>query len=184
MTRREAYWRELIAQAAEVNTAISDADVNHLWCYGGPSPGADEAALSAMEEAIGSALDQDYRQFLKNANGWDGFYSDVDLLSCADYPSSARLERAWMMIEAAEEGSGGLISFGRTSWIPIGVSREDGDIFMLRLPSVGEVGGAVVWMAGGEVEKYDSVASFVEAVIEYNRANLADVRTDPWLGAK
>lgn len=183
MTRGESYWRELVARAERVNLAIRDADVNHLWFYGGPSSGADDAALAAMEAAIGSPLDPDYRQFLMISNGWEGFYGDVDLFSCADYPSSARLEHSWMMIGAAEEGSGGLISFDRRDWIPIGVSREEVDIFMLRLPAGRRSNVAVVWMTGGDVEEYDSVAGFFEAMIGYSEANLADVRADPWLRA-
>lgn len=178
-------WHELVSRAEQVNLAISEADVNRTWLYGGPSPGADPAELATLDAVLGGPLAPDYQQFLTISNGWDGFYSDVDLFGCADFPFSPPLAFVWMMIDAIEEGSGGLVSYPWSSWIPIGVSREECDFFLLQRPLGNEPGGAVVWLsAGQEVERYDTFAEFFEAMIAFNEANLAEVRTDPLLGAR
>jgi len=183
MKRSEGYWRELVARALQVSEAVQQADVNQIWNYAPPSPGADEASILALEEAMGVPLDSEYKQLLSVVNGWDSFYNDVDLLGTDDFPSGARVERAWTIVDAVNDGSQGILEYNRDSFIPIAVSAFDIDVFLLELSNGGEAGGRVSWVAGQEIERFESVSGFFEAMVQYNEATLVDLIRDPWLGA-
>lgn len=48
------------------------------------------------------------------------------------------------------------------------------DLFVMPLAAGAQV-PPVIWLAGGEVERFASFRGFFEAMIEYSRADLADL---------
>lgn len=176
MTQPSASIAELVLVAAEVNQLVAEADVNSIWQYGQPNEGASDEQLERIQNSYG--LVPDFIQLLRAANGWRGFYHDVDLLSVDDLEGGVGLERAWMLAESADHGSGGALALDRSTYVPVGVARQDIDVFLLNVRE-----GAIRWIAGQEVEVFPSIASFLGGMTEYNRQTLEDLRADPWLGA-
>ncbi len=57
---------------------------------------------------------------------------------------------------------------------PIAVSRTDKDLFVMVLTE-GREYGQIIWLAGGEIERFLSFSDFFEAMIEYNKEELEDI---------
>jgi hypothetical protein len=179
MTDEAHELRDLVRRAAHTNQLVAQADINSIWQYGQPVAGASESEIAATESSIGRPLDFQFRSLMAITDGWRGFYHDVDILTVHELRGSPSMSRAWMLAEAANEGSGGLLGLNKDSYLPIAVAQFDIDVFLLNLGPV----GSVRWIAGQDVETFMSVASFVEAIIRYNESTLQKLREDPWLGA-
>lgn len=167
---------QLVLLAAEVNQSVAAADVNSIWQYGQPNEGASDDELQQIQRSYN--VGPEYVELLSVANGWPGFYHDVDLLSVHDLEGGELLDRAWMLAESADSGSAGMLALSRSTHIPIAVSTNDIDVFLLNLQR-----RDIRWIAGQEVESFVSVESFLREMTEYNRQTLEDLRADPWLGA-
>jgi hypothetical protein len=173
-------WRDLVSRFSEQNLRIAQADINSIWEYTGPERGADESMLGEAEQALGFRLPNEYRAFLSIANGWQGFYHDVSLLRVSSTYSGEDSMRAWELVESADDGSGGMLRIDRKAYLPIAVSRFDIDVFLI---DIAERLGEVRWIAGQEIEKFDSFSDFMIKMNEYNRETLNDLLRDPWLGS-
>ncbi|MEU6346895.1 hypothetical protein ABZ883_38805 [Streptomyces sp. NPDC046977] len=104
----------------------------------------------------------------------------MDLLSASELLGGERFDRAWMLVEAADAGSGGSLGVSRDLYVPCGVAAVDIDVFLIGV--TGE-SSSVRWIAGQEVERFDSFGEFFEEMISYNEETLEELRLDPWLGA-
>ena len=60
---------------------------------------------------------------------------------------------------------------------PIAVSRDDLDLFVMVLKK-GNRYGEIIWLAGGEIDRYESFTEFFKAMIEYNKLNAEDLRKE------
>jgi hypothetical protein len=176
MTSPSASIAQLVLAAAEVNQLVAAADVNSIWQYGQPNEGASDEELQQIQRSYD--IGPEYIELLRVANGWPGFYHDVDLLSIHDLEGGELLDRAWMLAESADNGSSGMLALNKFTHIPIAVSANDIDVFLLNLQR-----GDIRWIAGQEVESFVSVDSFLREMTEYNRQTLEDLRVDPWIGA-
>lgn len=180
MSARGFDWSLAVERATRLNRDIAEADVHHIWNYGSANSGADGSEIQELERHLGYRLDAEYTDFLKAANGWPGFYNDVDLLSASEVSDSEKADRAWILADSADEGSGGALGLDRGSHMPIAVAKFDIDVFMLFRH--GET-VTVRWIAGQQIESFPSVSSFFEALVSYNEETLRQLREDPWLGA-
>jgi hypothetical protein len=172
-------FEEIVRQAISVSEELAQADLNEIFRHASPSPGASLTDVVNYERRVGRQLPTAYREFLQVVDGWPAFYQEVDLCSLRDLSGSELMERGWMLVEAADEGSGGILGISRSTHLPIGVSTAGIDVFLLLLE---EPTGAVSWVAGGEVERFSSLPQFLKSMVEYNRDTLQDLRADPWLG--
>lgn len=179
MTYNANSWPDLVSRFREQNARIARADVNSIWEYTGPEPGARESALLELEKSLGFELPSEYRDFLAVSNGWAGFYQDVSLLGIDALVDGEELTRAWELVESADEGSGGELQVGRHSFLPIAVSKFDLDVFVIGTEGRGEVR----WVAGQEIERFQTFSDFFVAMLAYNRETLNDLLRDPWLGS-
>ncbi|MFI8528252.1 SMI1/KNR4 family protein [Promicromonospora sukumoe] len=173
------FWQNLVSRFAEQNTRIAQADVNSIWEYAGPEPGASESELLEAENSLGFEIPSEYREFLAVSNGWRGFYQDVSLLGVDLIVSSEELTRAWELVDSAGEGSGGLLQISRKAFLPVAVSKSDIDVFLI---DTGERSD-VRWIAGQEIERFNSFADFFAGMLAYNGKALNDLLRDPWLGS-
>lgn len=171
--------RELVDQISELNQNIAQADVNSIWRYASANPPSRPSDIDALESEMGRALCRGYRAFLECADGWSGFYHDVNLFSCADFLAREPVDRAWDLVETADDGSGGLLEVSRQRYLPIGAATFDIDVFLVDLNSED---GAVRWIAGQQIEQFSSFADFLAGMARYSEESLADLRNDPWLG--
>ena len=178
MSSRLSSIAELVRLAVEVNGRIAAADVNGIWQYGGPNQGAEEVDIHELVTRYD--VPSDYLDLLRVTIGWSGFYHDVDLLRVDELLGSDKLERAWMLTESADDGAGDRLGLDRASYLPVGVSNFDIDVFLLNMEAAI---GQIRWMAGSEIERFDSIEHFVKEMTSYNRETLQDLLNDPGLGA-
>lgn len=68
-TGRIGDWKAAIATMLLIHQHIRDLDDRNLWPQHLPNVAASEESVKLVEQRLG-ALDPDYRQFLKHANGW------------------------------------------------------------------------------------------------------------------
>ncbi len=72
-------WKGHISTMVAMKQKLMKQDVEQIWPHHFPEVGANEAEICLVEKKIGYKLDQKYRDFLRYANGWKGFYQTVDL---------------------------------------------------------------------------------------------------------
>ncbi|RKT07552.1 hypothetical protein BX286_5615 [Streptomyces sp. 3211.6] len=178
MKHDDRYWRQTVERFSRLTNEMAAADVNEIWNYGPPNPGATPTEIGECREIVPGLLVAGHVQLLTVANGWPGFYHDVDLFGTDDFIRGEKLQKAWELLEAADQGSGGLLSIDRAKFLPIAAAQFDIDCFVLGLET-----GVVRWIAGQEIETFPSIAAFVEGMIRYNEETLTELRVDPWLGA-
>lgn len=173
--------QEVIDRVSGLNRTIAEVDVNHIWKYGQANRPALEAEIAAAEARLGQPLCPGYRTFLEHADGWNGFYHDVNLFSCAELLAGGKVERAWDIVEVADAGSGGLLDANRARYLPVGAAEFDIDVFLVDLASES---GSVRWIAGEEIETFPSFEDFLVGMAQYSEETLSALREDPWLGSR
>jgi hypothetical protein len=150
-----SYWKQLINDNDRVG-----AIPWHL-----PKTAATEREISHTESANNIELSEEYRAFLKCANGWVGFHISTDLFGTDELNSAYNADPLPMpevreFIEA--------INLDAQHVIPIGVSPFDRDVFLLVSPSSPVAPNHVIWWAGEEVERYGTFEEFFNAMIASN----------------
>lgn len=127
--------------------------------------------ISAVQKKLGLSFTEDYIDFLLNANGWKCFYQDVNLFGTRDYETEM-FEYAQKLLDVEVEYIDELREI-RAYLLPIAVTMTDTDKFVMILKE-GEAYGTVIWLAGGEIERFDSFTEFFEAMAEYNLPEIED----------
>ena len=178
---KEAEWKIRIVEHARVKAAIEEADVSHLFEYTLPNLGATESQLRRAEASFASAqaLDLNYRDFLKNANGWKAFYQSVDLFGTEELLGGGLWTLSQEKLSALLENDGAMAAslITRLDVMPIATSRDDLDVFFIGCggsPFVGQI----LWYAGEEVERFANFAEFFESMTEYERLRLAGLHSE------
>lgn len=166
---------KLFSEMLSVCKELTAADKGELWEHYNPEPAAEMSEIMQAQEKLNVRFSEEYIEFLKTANGWNCFYQLVDLFGTEDFISeeSERMTYAKNLLNVNLEYIDSLQSI-RDYLLPIAVSRTDMDLFVLMLAE-GEEYGQVVWLAGGEIERFSSFNHFFEEMIEYNREELEDV---------
>ena len=165
-------WKERIIMMLMVKNALYQADKEQLWEYHYPEVAAQMKEILSVQKKLDVKFSEEYTEFLQYANGWKALYQLVDLFGTRDFDSeSMEYARKLLNTEMANDKSldrwGGLL-------LPIAVSRTDKDLFVMVLAE-GEQYGQVIWLAGGEVERFASFCEFFDAMIEYNKEELEDM---------
>jgi len=162
-------WNKEIAAAWLVQSQNEKSDVRKLWDYHPPRSPATDSELSEAEAVIGHPLDPRYREFLSFADGWACFYQDVTLFGTKELIGGK-------MMDAAVEGIGETFpeSFKNgplreSDLLPIAASATDKDLFVITRPCSPTGAGIVVWIAGYEIERYQTFDDFFLAMVEFNR---------------
>ncbi|NMC56791.1 MAG: SMI1/KNR4 family protein [Eubacteriaceae bacterium] len=161
-------WRDNIVVMIYVKQEIMKLDVNKIWPHHFPEVAATEKEINKAESYLGFKLDSYYREFLKAANGWKGFYQTVDLFGTNEFCGMPIMEHATSMLSAVEDNVIKSIGFSREELIPIAATDLDKDLFVMSRPSSHEP-GVVIWLAGEEVERYKNFEEYFLAMIDYNR---------------
>lgn len=168
-------WKELVVRMLDVRNDLYKADKSGLWQYYYPEVAATRKEVDNIQDSLNITLSDDYINFLLCANGWQCFYQMVDLFGTYDLISD-KLEasKKLMSIEIQydkrlKEMEGYLL--------PIAASRNDRDLFVMLLKKDSNF-GEVIWLAGGEVERFRTFTKFFEAMIEYNKEELEDILSD------
>jgi hypothetical protein len=160
-------WRLAILNMSHVKQELFQVDKQKLWPWHLPEVAATQEQLDTLEVNIGYSLDAKYKSFLSYANGWKGFYHEVDLFGIEDLQGSFRMAKAVEMLTAADDAlkySGVELN----ELLPIAVSITDMDVFVI-VRSTHAHSGEIIWFAGGEIDRFKDFDEYFLSMIEYNR---------------
>lgn len=148
--------REQIDNILAIRKKLKQVDKNHLWNYDDlPNIGATDTDITLFENLIGFTLPKDYRNFLKEINGWKNFWHSVNLFNINDYKNSELMKYTMSLLEIVDEEKNMLF--------PIGVTTEDIDLFTIIKPGYKNE-GTIIWFAGYEVERYKDFSEFLKGI--------------------
>ncbi|MBP3610218.1 MAG: SMI1/KNR4 family protein [Lachnospiraceae bacterium] len=165
-------WKERLVEMLMVRNELYKADKGQLWEYHYPEVAAELSEILLAQEKLKIKLSQDYIDFLLCANGWKCFYQLVDLFGTKDFEAK-NMSLAKMLLNTELEYDESLNDI-KEYLFPIAVSRTDKDLFVMVLTEGSEY-GQIIWLAGGEIERFLSFSDFFEAMIEYNKEELEDI---------
>ena len=92
-----------------------------------------------------------------------------DLFSLDDYHSDKMDYAKTLLVTELEYQD----EFKINELLPIAVSRDDMDLFVLVVG--GNSIGQVIWFAGGVIERFDSIKSFLSGMMGYSKADMKDL---------
>jgi SMI1/KNR4 family protein SUKH-1 len=171
MEQQQINWKLEIVKLVYIKQAMAGVDRLGLYPYHLPKVRATTEQVGACERALGFRLDDDHKEFLLHADGWDGFIQDTDLFGTLDFRGSRRYVAARSIFDGFEDGAFEDINVPRSAFFPIGASLEHGDVFVTVRPGVPSV-PRVFWFTGYEVERYPSFWEFFLAMLDANRDEL------------
>ena len=107
MTNNSIDWKQEIVSTVLVRSNIYDLDLGKIYGYSLPKLAAADAEIERSENRLGFQFDEDYRSFLRHANGWDSLaLSDGHAFGVGEYPNGPRyLEATRLMNLIWHEGS-------------------------------------------------------------------------------
>lgn len=170
-----AAWPERLVQMALIRQAIDDLDRGRLWEYRLPRAAATEEQLRDVEKALGEPLDPAYRRFLSFAAGWPAFYQMVDLFGPEELLEGPRRRAAAERLGHIETSVLKAAEVRREELLPIAVSRDDLDLFVIARRSA-KTPGEVLWLAGDLIDRYVTFDDYFLAMMDYNRRELERLR--------
>ena len=168
-------WRERIVAMVYVKQELMKLDVSGIWPHHLPELAASEETLRKTEAHLGFRIAQDYREFLKMANGWKGFLQTVDLFGTEELSGSPTMQYAQSLLDFVEDDVIKSTGFSREELLPIAATKYDKDLFVMTCPT-SHAPGTVVWVAGEEIDRYPNFTEFFLAMIEYNRQLVNDMQ--------
>jgi hypothetical protein len=170
-------WRDRIVAMVYVKQELMKLDLNGIWPHHLPELAASEETLRKTEEYLGFRINQDYREFLKMANGWKGFLQATDLFGTQELSDSPMMQYAQSLLGFVEDDVIKSTGFSREELLPIAATKYDKDLFVMTLPT-SRSPGIVIWLAGEEVDRYPSFVEYFLAMIEYNRLMVEDMKKE------
>ncbi|ACK89090.1 SMI1/KNR4 family protein [Bacillus thuringiensis] len=164
-------WKERITTLVLVKQELMKQDVEQIWQHHFPEVGASEEYVHAFEQEWGYKLDLKYRDFLKHANGWKGFYQTVDLFGIEQLKKSTIMEYAQMLLTVIDDDVLKESGVVRQELLPIAVTEFDKDLFVLCLPNSSRP-GEIIWFAGEEIDRFKNFDEYFLAMVDYNREEI------------
>ena len=162
-------WMVRIVRMLEVRNKMYLADKDQLWDYYYPELAAQPEDIMSLQKKPNVTLSQDYVDFLLRADGWKCFSQDVDLFGTKDFDAEI-MTYARQLLNVELEYHDSLRQI-KDYLLPIAVSRTDKDLFVMVLTE-GKDFGQIVWLAGGEIDRFSSFIEFFDSMMEYNRLGL------------
>jgi hypothetical protein len=128
--------RDRIVAIVYVKQELMKLDVDGIWPHHLPELAASEEALKKTEDYLGFSINQDYREFLKMANGWKGFLQTIDLFGTQELSGSSMMQYAQSLLEFVEDDVIKSIGFSREELLPIAATKYDKDLFVIGRPNI------------------------------------------------
>ncbi|PSU85252.1 hypothetical protein C0W35_22480 [Photobacterium kishitanii] len=161
-------WKVEISKMVYVKQVISKLDTQNLWPHHLPHVAASNDDIVRLVTKINKKLPYEYKEFLKVANGWPGFYQFVDIFGTEDYYNKDLMSYVKDIFEQTSFGN-----INSEDLIVIAITLHDIDMFCLNVKT-----GEVVWFAGEEIERFDNFDNFFLAMEDYNREEIEDLKAD------
>lgn len=168
-------WKLNIVALVYVRDQLMKADKEKIWEYHWPNVAATKEEIHEVQRKLNINLSIEYQNFLLHANGWECFYQNVDLFGTNEFESD-KMEYAREILSLEMEYNEDLREM-KEDLFPIAVSRDVIDLFVMVIRK-GNRFGEVIWLAGGEIDKYESFSEFFKAMIEYNKMNAEDLQKE------
>ena len=166
-------WKNEIVKLASLKEKLNSVDKECLWPWHLPEVGANEEELLSLEKALNHRIDIKYRTFLTYANGWQGFFHDIDLFGTGSFCDHHIYRRAIRLLNSLDLDSLRANSLKKDDLLPIAVSLYDIDLIVLLKNSSSD--SPVIWFAGGEVERFSDFEQFFLAMIEFTYEDIEDL---------
>lgn len=167
-----ASWKRAIVEMLRARQASCAADPQDLFPVRLPRVAAAEETIGDVERHLGHSLDPHYRAFLRHAGGWPAFFQAIDLFGPEDLLGGGLFERAVELLSVLEhEGTLRLEKLSQSMLLPIAVSADDADLFVIAKPN-SPIPGTVIWYASYEIERHRDFDNFFVAMIEHEKLRL------------
>lgn len=162
-------WLALFAEMEAAKRRLEVSDREGLWRHESRRPPAASERIAEIATVTGCPVDPEYADFLLYADGWSAILQDIDLFGVADFGSVAYVEAVKLVRVIEDEVE---IERGDdfTCLIPIGASRTDIDILVMPCARESNRLAPVIWLAGGEIERYRTFSDFFRGMIAENYA--------------
>ena len=136
-------WRDRIVAMVYVKQELMKLDVDGIWPHHLPELAASDESLRKTEAHLGFRINQDYREFLKMANGWKGFLQTIDLFGTQELSGSPMMQYAQSLLGFVEDDVIKSTGFSREELLPIAATKYDKDLFFMTLPTSHEPGNVI-----------------------------------------
>jgi hypothetical protein len=162
-------WSALFAELETAKRRLAISDRDGLWRHEARQPPAAPERIAEIATVTHCPVDPEYADFLLHADGWLAILQDIDLFGTADFGSVAYAEAEELVRVIEDEVQ---IERGGDSsrLIPIGASRTDIDILVMPCARESNRTAPVIWLAGGEIERYRTFSDFFRGMIAENLA--------------
>jgi len=170
-------WPQEIVKMVLVKQALAEADVEEMYPHHLPKVAATPAQLAKAEARLGFQLDPQYADFLRHADGWEGFTQTVDLFGTAELIGNEKMEQALQTFDELDDFAFSAAGISRDDVYPIAATVVDMDIFLLGKPGT-PIAGQVLWFAGAEIERYENFDEYFLATVDYVRDDLATLQEE------
>lgn len=161
-------WKAAITAMVRVKQKIAENDKEMIWKHHFPEIGATDEMIVATEEELKFELDSRYKSFLKSANGWKGFFQNIDLFGTNELCGNEKMVYALTMLESIEDIVFESIQRSSNDLLPIACNQNDRDLFLIEKRR-DNCDSAVFWIAGEEIDNFSNFDEFFLGMIEYNR---------------
>ena len=129
-----------------------------------PNKGASTAQIDSAEKIVGFRFSNEYRDFLRVADGWKSFGILGDLLGTADFQSK-RHEQFLQRQELHDFVES--LGVGLSEIAIVGATENDLDVFLLISPAANIFAGNVIWFASEEVDHFHGFAEYFSSMVLY-----------------
>lgn len=165
------YWQGQIKTMIQVKQDLEKYDQEGLYEQYRPENGATEEEIRIVERSLGFTLDEQYRDFLKHANGWKNFNHTIPLFGTTQLFDLGLMGYVNKLLNECWEEIEETIGFTKDELLSIAATSENTDVFLISKPSTRQ-SGVVIWIAGYEIERYKDFKDFFSAMIIYNREDV------------
>jgi hypothetical protein len=170
-------WKKEIAIMVIVKQELMKFDITNLWPHHLPEVAANEEQILLVENGLGQRLDDNYRDFLKYANGWKGFLQTIDLFGTKELFNSPMMDYANRVLNVIDDNVLEASGFKRDELLPIAATSSDRDLFVIS-SSQSSCPGIVIWFAGEEIDRFTNFDEFFLAMVDYNREEIDNLKAD------
>ena len=160
-------WDALIQRMVAAKRLAAENDQEGLARFAPPRVPADPLSLRAAIDRAGGALDDQYAEFLRYADGWPGLMHSFDLFGTTELFEQEFDTAVDLLVELEDdvlEDAGVATS---DELFPIGASAVAIDIFATVTSALSP--RPVIWFAGDVVERFESFEAFFQYMIDSNR---------------
>jgi hypothetical protein len=158
-------WKAEISRIVYWKQYAAEHDKKKALPWHLPRVGAKPEGIARAETETGFSFPADFKEFLRYADGWQGFHVFTDLFGTKEFLEG----KPTSVLQRPE-----LLAFLKANHltekevIPIGASEFDLDVFLLFSLESKMLPSGVLWFASEEVDHYKSFSDFFSAMVNYN----------------